>query len=531
MKAQWRRKAKWINSRIVNRGYRQCLLGASLLLSAGLAIGCGELPDDATAEEAAALSTVEDGVCGKAHDPERDRDHAFHPRCEHYRHQRSYHRRKVGNAQLAARTMLDSQAGVVLEVTTGTFDDGSVAPGAIEKLAVSITRPNGKHRDELTFKPRTDTGFFSTSLGSLIHGQALTVDATISGISRGKDRVSVDDQVVYRPDLTVSHVDVPRSAAFGLPTSIAATISETMGDLGAKADCILSSDGAVVDRVAGIWVDAGGVVTCHFSHTFTALGPHAIRVDVANVQPGDYDTTNNHGDAALVVTPEFVFSAAAYDASYAGIDVNEVLDVAGNTLYRENNTWSGALQSASVSGGWEVPVSFPLKSVSARASAGGSTWSLIELTDIAADAADGQATCAARGDATGFNWITLCTSGVDGAGTTSVNVSAFAGEVTYHSDGACLQATSFSDCSGGFTWNSGTSFQWATRHPYGQGLTLTVAVSDAAGMTLEASPTVSLAAYTSRYDVPRTCERQPDQTQHCYTHLYGETGVSGSVGR
>ena len=79
----------------------------------------------------------------------------------------------------------------------------------------------------------------------------------------------------------------------------AATIREMKGDLGAKADCVLSADGHIVDRVAGIWVDAGGVVTCHFSHTFASTGQHAIRVDVGNVMPGDYDMSNNAGAVAF----------------------------------------------------------------------------------------------------------------------------------------------------------------------------------------------------------------------------------------
>ena len=68
-----------------------------------------------------------------------------------------------------------------------------------------------------------------------------------------------------------------------------------MGDLGATADCILSADGTVVDRVSDMWVDAGGVVTCHFTATFTTPGQHALHVAVGNVRPGDYDMTNNGG--------------------------------------------------------------------------------------------------------------------------------------------------------------------------------------------------------------------------------------------
>jgi hypothetical protein len=499
----------------------------SLLLAATM-VGCAELPEDGTTFEGALSTTTEDGACGPSHNPDRDRDHKFHKRCEHYKHTRRYKRRKDGDAQLAVRALLDAKKNVVLEATTGTFDDGSVPPGSIEKLVVSI--PQAKRRDERIFKGRPQDGFFSTSLGNLIHGQALTIDATISGISKGKNRISLDDQVQYRPDLTVSHIDLPQRAGFGLPTSIAATVREMRGDLGAKADCVLSVDGQLVDRVAGIWVDAGGVVTCHFSHTFAATGQHAIRVDVGNVMPGDYDMSNNGGDATVEIAPAIVFSGDAFDATYAGASSNELIDSAGNVLYRDSSTWSGAIQSISVTASWPVPVAFPLAAVSGTAASAGSTWSLVDISNVDADFSDdSQGTCAARSDATGFNWITVCTTGA-GSGATNINVSTFAGDVTYHSEGACQQTTSFLECEAGFSWNNGNSSQSATRHSFAGTVTVGLSVSDASGTTLQASPVLPLAAYTSQQDVPRTCDTQPDQTQHCFRRQYLESGVRGAEG-
>lgn len=502
------------------------------VLLASTFIGCGELDDlavDDTTPEVEALSTIEDGVCGASHDPDRDRDHKFHKRCEHYKHRRRYKRRKVGSAQLATRAMLDVNKLAVLEATTGTFDDGSVAPGTIEKLVVSIPRPDGKRRGERIFKGRPQDGFFSAPLGNLIHGQALTVEATISGLSKGKDRISLDDQVQYRPDLTVSHLDLPRSASFGLPTSIAATIREMKGDLGAKADCTLSADGQIVDRVTGIWVDAGGVVTCHFSHTFASTGQHAVRVDVGNVMPGDYDLRNNGAEATVMVASQVTYAGDALDATVAGTYANEVIDSAGNVLYRNSNTWGGTIQSISVTASWPMPVSFPLATVSGTATSAGSTWSLMAVGDVPADSSDeGEGTCAARSDAAGFNWITVCTIGAGGVGATNVNVSSFAGDVTYHSEGACTQTTSFQECDGGFTWNSGTGSQDGIRHSFGDTVAVSLSLSDASGMTLHGSPVLSLAPYTSQHDVPRTCETLPDGIQYCFQQQYLEAGVTGA---
>lgn len=517
------------NRASVRLGYRWGAKRTLLVALAASAAGCGGNAGAEVEDVAAAISAPDAADC-TPHDPNHDRDHAFHKRCEHYSDRGHYNRRKTGSAQLSVRTMIDSKSAATLEMTTGSFEDQAAAPGAIDEVNVNIPRPSGKGHDELAFQPRPASGSFSTPLGVLAHGQALTVDAIIGGIDRGKDRVSVDDQVQYRPDLAVSHLDVPPTAPLGLPTSMAATVVERMGDLGATADCVLSADGVIVDRVTGIWVDAGGAVTCHFSYAFTTVGQHAVHADVVNVAPGDYDTGNNGADATVSVMPQFTSSLIARDATYAGRDTDEVVDSTGTVLYQDESTWSGSTQSASLSASWSEMVAFPLATVLVSATSGGSTWPLIQLSGVAADSSDPvQGTCAAGGDTTGFNWLTVCTAGTGGgAGATTVDVSEFAGDVTYHSDGVCKQTTSFADCSAGFTWNDGGGSVWATRHPFGDTVSITLDLSDAAGLTLQGSSVASLSAYTSQESVPQTCEIEPDQTQHCYTHLYSEAGVSGS---
>ena len=328
------------------------------------------------------LPPIPDAACAPPHDPAHDRDHNFHRSCEHYRHLHFFHRGKAGTAQLAVRTLIDSKGMAVFEATTGTFDDGSVPPGSIDQVQIRITHPDQKRFDNLTFNPKQSSGYFTTPLGHLVHGQAMTVDAIISGIDRGRDEVSVDDTVQYRPDLSVSHMDVPATVSQGLPVSIAATVREIMGDLGATADCILSADGTVVDRVSNMWVDAGGLVTCHFTATFASLGQHAVHVEVANVRPADYDMSNNGGDGTVMVAAPFAFTANAYDATYSGTNVTEVLDANGSLIYDENDTFGGSDQSVSLNGNWGMPVTFPLASVSAMATSAGTTWSMINVANL-----------------------------------------------------------------------------------------------------------------------------------------------------
>ncbi len=473
---------------------------------------------------------IPDAACGPAHDPDHDRDHRFHKRCEHYRHRHAFHRSRAGNATIGVRTLLDVQKNAVFEATTGSFDDDSAPNGVIDHMQLTIMRGDRKHHDEMNFKLKPAAGYFSAPMGHMGHGQAMNVDAFIKGVDKGNDHLSVDDTVQYRPDLAVGRIDVPATASMGLPTSIAATVREMMGDLGATADCVLSADGAVVDRVPSIWVDAGGVVTCHFTATFKTAGQHRLHVDVGNVRPGDYDMRNNGADAMVSLGAGFAFTASAYDATYSGADVTQVLDANGNVLYVENATFSGSVQSASLNGSWGMPVTFPLRGVSVMANSGGDTWSLVDLSNLPAGSTDpSNGTCAAGSDTSGFNWITVCTANVNGAPATSVAMSEFAGEVTYHSDGVCQQTTALADCAGGFSWNNGGNQMYAPRHPFNGSLNITLNVTDSAGANLQAFPSMPMTAFVSQYDSPQSCDPLPDGTQNCSKHTYLETGVQATV--
>jgi hypothetical protein len=500
------------------------------------ALGCGQLDDSSTAtSEAAALSAAPDGrgapACGPAHDPRKDRDHRFHNRCEHYAQKHPHRDGRAGNAHLTTRALMDVQKMTTVEATTGNFDD-IAPPGRIDELRVEIARTGPRTRDNRTIVARSQnaSGYATTTIASLVHGQAMTIDATVSGIDRGADRVSVDDQVRYRPDLVASAIQVPSAPAVGIPTSIAATVREAAGDEGATADCVLSIDGTPSDRANGIWVDAAGLVTCHFTATFATAGAHRLAVDVMNVAPGDYDLSNNHAETSINAVAQFAFTGGVVDSSFSNDDIEDVLDASGAIAYHSDNSFEGRNQSASVSGTWPTAITFPLASVTATATSNGATWSLVELSALAAGPADGSGmTCASGSDTAGYDWVGVCTLDAAGGPATQISVSAFAGDVTYHSSGVCQTTTSFYNCSSGYTWNEGSDPQLVDYHAIVGSLAFGLAITDGVGASLSASPTIPVAPYTTSNIVPRTCDLQPNGEQHCTSHSYIETGVIGSA--
>jgi hypothetical protein len=56
-----------------------------------------------------------------------------------------------------------------------------------------------------------------------------------------------------------------------------------------------------VDRASGVWVDAGGVVSCAFVHAFDNAGTYTVQVAATNVTPADWDMSNNSASTSITI--------------------------------------------------------------------------------------------------------------------------------------------------------------------------------------------------------------------------------------
>jgi len=191
-----------------------------------------------------------------------------------------------------------------VEVTTGELDAAN-EPQAGNLTRVQIATTDARGRRQLV-KEYTDLaangGYVAFSYAGLARGHALRVEANVTGIDGERtDIVSASPTVKLRPDLMVHRVSTPPTALPGVPVVITAVIAELNQDVGARASCVLSVDGAEVDRADGIWVDAGGLVSCAFSHTFETSGSKSVSVQAANVVPTEFDGENNAATTSIVV--------------------------------------------------------------------------------------------------------------------------------------------------------------------------------------------------------------------------------------
>ena len=195
-------------------------------------------------------------------------------------------------ATLEARALLGRDGNTTLDISTGAID----APDAsrlLTKVQLKQYAPNGDLQITTKYKDINSPVYQLTLVGR-VRGSNLQVQGSIVGVDGKKtDVVTVTETVKLRPDVSVDRIIAPAQSRVAVPVQISALISENNGDVGARADCVLTVDGAEAGRANGIWVDAGRSVSCVFNHVFPTTGTKQLTVSAVSVNPGDWNASNN----------------------------------------------------------------------------------------------------------------------------------------------------------------------------------------------------------------------------------------------
>lgn len=193
---------------------------------------------------------------------------------------------RSGTASIEARALFNRDRTTDLEVTSS---------GAIAKVHLQSPSTPALNFDG------SDGGTFSQNLGGLGPHEQLGITANVRGVDGARtDVVSVDEIVKRRPDLLTS-INAPASAFRGRTVLVRATFRELNGDVGARANFRLYADGTLIDRVEGAWVDANGHVDAVFAPVIDKSGDVALTVAAEDVDPGDWDDSNNSATVHITV--------------------------------------------------------------------------------------------------------------------------------------------------------------------------------------------------------------------------------------
>lgn len=258
---------------------------------------------------------------------------------------------RSGGAEITVRALLGRDGTTDLEVYTGGL--GGTGPGELKKVQLKLFDTTGVQLATTNYNGlRTRSAVFA--LHGLVRDMRFQVQANVQGADGPRTGVvTVADVVKLRPDLAVSSLSAAPTALVGLPTTITAVVQELNGDVGARADCVLDVNGTPVDSAAGIWVDAGGTVSCAFAHAFAMPGTFTVRARVVRADPGDFDPGNDSASRTIVVVREVPFtsfSASARSATQSQSTEYSWDVTTGGRGWREagsmRNTYSGATQNA-----------------------------------------------------------------------------------------------------------------------------------------------------------------------------------------
>lgn len=297
---------------------------------------------------------------------------------------------RSGSSTLTVSALQGRDGTTDMRVDAGTLDAGGPAP-AIARVQVKQFTTSGELIRTLNHNDPPGGASASYTYPGLARGAKLQVQAGVREPARTAV-VTVDGTIRLRPDLRVA-LHAPEEVLAGTPVNLLVTATEGNGDVGARADCVLYVDGVEADRARGIWVDAGDAVTCAFTHTFPAAGTPQLRVEVTDVEPGDFDPANNAATGTLrVVQPgpgpsDFSYYAFAEDALLNEVATyNYRIDYPATAqLLLDSLTFhtTTRVRNAMFNGWMPRGVALPLTRVELLQQTGGATVHAAAYTDVA----------------------------------------------------------------------------------------------------------------------------------------------------
>jgi hypothetical protein len=412
---------------------------------------------------------------------------------------------RAGSAAITALALRGGDGVTELEVKGGPANPASPAVASIQKVKTKATDWNGEQIFEANHTglsgPRV-----AQSYGGLGWGATLTVQANVTGIDPNRtDVVEATVPVLLRPDLRVFMFGQPTLVRDGSPLALTAYVFEANGQVGARADCALYVDGVAEDRAAGIWVDAGGFVTCAFNHTFSGAGRHQVEVRVENVSPRDYDATNNHGTVAVEVVAADNHFSEAYAASVSSETESSWSSVWRNKVNGNEGDGSGGFvnnnyqQYGNAYGSLNVALAAPF-TVNAAQLTGGVT---VHSTAWQVDALPGG--CASRFDGSAGVFLYVCVWQFGNVGQTTFRYDRATGSVTYHSRDYSRQ------------WDAATGTEYVYNYNYESSQTNGPVVLFGADYSFRMSFVTADGTYPSNVTFPvATEESVTDLPETCY---------------
>lgn len=195
--------------------------------------------------------------------------------------------------------------------------------------------------------------------------------------------------VVLRPDLKVESVSADESVRVGQVVNITAVINESNGDLGATSKVYLREGETVRDYAENVSLNPLTSASVVFSTKFEQAGEYTLTVSAEDVNPGDYDNSNNTKTVTITVVESM--ESVGYWMSYSWFEgdyFSQWSDWYSSGRYSQSGKWEWLYETlllsqsnGSSTASAEV-LTFPVDKVTLDIYADGNLTNSITLTDI-----------------------------------------------------------------------------------------------------------------------------------------------------
>ena len=367
---------------------------------------------------------------------------------------------RSGSATLSASAVQSANGVTYLTVASGSIYLPGVR-GELAKVQIKVWGPDGEFLLTSNYQRPTTGGSHTFALAGIPAGSRIQVQANVRGIDRNRTDVVTVTETVKRPPALTTTIHVPGPVTPGVPTVVTATVRETNGHVGTTTSCVLYRDGVEVDRMDGVWVDAGDEVSCAFTTVFPRAGDYTLRVSLESAStllpqgppPSDEATVRVADEHPFPswraqVTDRTVTTLARYDLNWWKPD-------GSHKEYEQTTGESPRSQTISLTGTLARATVFPLARVELQLGSNAVGTFLNEgWTGLAAGLPDaaGQ-TCVSQMVPQQGGHFTLCSTGAGAQGSTTFGYTRFGGTVTYHSRGFSRTWDAVAGTETYWTWN------------------------------------------------------------------------------
>jgi hypothetical protein len=449
---------------------------------------------------------------------------------------------RSGSATLEGMAVAGAGGVTRLVITTGQLDDLDHAPGQIVKAQLKLYAADGTLLRVENHNHLTGGGVQTFLLTGLAPGARIEVQANVRGIDGSRtDVVTLSMAVAHAARLQVE-LRLPATVALGQQVVINGVVSEVGGDVGTRADCVLYVDGVEVDRAENIWVDAGGVVTCAFTHTFTTAGRHTVEVRVNGGAAAAELGVIGGGDSVDLDVgggSQTAWTATVQDRSVTStsvIDYTWWKPDGSHKEYSNTEVTTTRDQSFSLAGTLDRAVAFPLAAMDLSVESNGVQWWNEHWTALEATVSPGTLNLCVNQQMPDRGTLLYVCNGLGGG---SFGYTRFAGNVTYHSHGFANTFDGITGTAENYSWN-GDPYTYSSGgdqvRALGSAVQIRLSFQDGGG-TFSFAPLVALTPFSGVVtDQPRSCtlttpsNLEGGEYNYCTSRHDEESGWRGSAG-